>query len=112
MTSAVRPLPSAAEPLTSMQRIMLRDVLNAMWRERVVEITNLAVRFHTNESPDVAAELAGVRRSLVDVESALARLDARTYGRCDGCDRRIAFEQLEASPARRYCLQCQPVRAT
>jgi RNA polymerase-binding transcription factor DksA len=112
MTHLARPLPSVAEPLTSMQRMMLRDLLDAMWRDHVVQITNLAVRFHTDESPDVAAELAGVRRRLVDIESALDRLDARTYGRCDGCDRRIAFEQLEASPARRYCLQCQPSTAT
>jgi len=105
---AYRPQTSAAEPLTSIQRVMLRDLLDAMWREHVVDITNLAVRFHENETPEVAAELAAVRRRLVDVESAMDRMDARTYGHCDACERLIAFEHLEARPSRRYCLQCQP----
>jgi RNA polymerase-binding transcription factor DksA len=92
--------------LTPSQRIALRDLLHTVWRQHVAEITNLAVRFHANEEPTLAVELAKVRRSLVDVESALARLDSRSYGSCDGCDRRIPFEQLEAEPSTRYCRRC------
>jgi RNA polymerase-binding transcription factor DksA len=95
-------------PLSSTQRLLIRDLLHQMWRAHVVDITNLAVRFHTREEPAVAARLAGVRRQLVDVESALARLDSRSYGRCDGCERRIPFELLEAAPDCRYCPRCQP----
>src|SRR5438128_10805247 len=99
-TTAPAPVPttSAALPLTSVQRIMLRDLLHQSWRTHVVDITNLAVRFHTREEPSVAARLAAVRRRLVDVESALDRLDSGSYGRCDGCERRIPFELLEAAP--------------
>ena len=92
--------------LTPAQRIALRNLLHEVWRDHVTDITNLAVRFHANEAPELAAELAKVRRSLVDVESALARLDSRSYGSCDACDRRIPFEQLEAEPATRYCRRC------
>jgi RNA polymerase-binding transcription factor DksA len=99
---------TAADPLTPIQRRMLRDVLHQRWRDHVVDITNLAVEFHTREDAGVAARLAGVRRRLVDVESALDRLDSGSYGRCDACERRIAFEQLEAAPDCRYCLRCQP----
>src|SRR5947209_1373494 len=86
---------------------MLRDLLHALWRDHVIEITDLAVRYHADEDADLAAALAKVRRSLVDVESALDRLDSRSYGRCDACERRIPFEQLEANPAGRYCYRCQ-----
>ena len=88
MTTTSEPAATAgALPLTTFQRIMLRDLLHESWRAHVVSITNLAVRFHTREEPAVAARLAAVRRQLVDVESALERLDSGSYGRCDGCER-------------------------
>ncbi|HET6909638.1 MAG TPA: TraR/DksA C4-type zinc finger protein [Mycobacteriales bacterium] len=99
---------AAAPPLTGMQRMLLRDLLHERWRAHVEAITDLAVRFHADEERSVAIELAKVRRSLVDVESALDRLESRSYGRCDACDRRIPFEQLEAEPPLRYCRRCQP----
>jgi RNA polymerase-binding transcription factor DksA len=98
----------AALPLTPTQRIMLRELLHQSWRGHVVDITNLAVRFHTREEPAVAARLAAARRALVDVESALERLDSGSYGHCDACERRIPFELLEATPDCRYCRRCQP----
>ena len=107
-TPAPAPATGAALPLTPIQRIIIRDLLNQSWRAHVVDITNLAVRFHTREDAAVAARLAGVRRQLVDVESALERLDSGSYGRCDGCERRIPFELLEAAPDCRYCRRCQP----
>jgi len=109
MTTTSEPTATAvALPLTTFQRIMLRDLLHESWRAHVVNITNLAVRFHTREEPAVAARLAAVRRQLVDVESALERLDSGSYGRCDGCERRIPFELLEAAPECSYCRRCQP----
>lgn len=107
MTSQPSTTP-AVVPLTPVQRIALRELLNDSWRALVVDITNLAVRFHTREEPSVAARLAAVRRRLVDVESALERLDSGSFGRCDGCERRIPFELLEAAPECRYCRRCQP----
>ena len=103
---------AAVRPLTGAQRVMLRDLLNNLWRQHVEDITRLAVRFHAHEDDGLARDLAKVRRMLVDVESALARLDSRSYGSCDGCDRRIPFEQLEAEPAGRYCRACQPSPST
>lgn len=108
MTSTSGAAATAVVPLSSTQRMRIRDLLHQMWRQHVVDITNLAVRFHTREEPAVAARLAGVRRSLVDVESALERLDSGSYGHCDACERRIPFELLEAAPDCRYCARCQP----
>jgi RNA polymerase-binding transcription factor DksA len=48
----------------------------------------------------VAAELA-------EVDSALERLDAGTYGRCDACGEPIADERLAAQPAARLCVEHQ-----
>jgi RNA polymerase-binding transcription factor DksA len=48
----------------------------------------------------VAAELA-------EVDRALERLDAGTYGRCDACGEPIADERLAAQPAARLCVEHQ-----
>jgi RNA polymerase-binding transcription factor len=44
---------------------------------------------------------------LADVDAALARLDAGTYGRCVECHRDIAPERLEALPWAAHCIDCQ-----
>src|SRR5262249_17794151 len=43
---------------------------------------------------------------LEDVEAALNRLDAGTYGRCDICGNAISRERLDVLPATRYCIDC------
>ena len=50
-------------------------------------------------------ERAGQR--LAEVDAALARLDAGTYGRCVDCHRAIAPERLEALPWAAHCIDCQ-----
>ena len=44
---------------------------------------------------------------LAQVEAALARLDAGTYGTCTSCGRPIAAERLEAIPSAALCIDCQ-----
>lgn len=41
---------------------------------------------------------------LADVEAALKRLDAGTYGICEACGRPIPGERLDALPATRFCI--------
>lgn len=65
------------------------------------------------DSAQVAAE-QGENRALVDtlketlkdVEHALERLDAGTYGQCEGCGQPIGDDRLEAMPASRLCFSC------
>jgi RNA polymerase-binding transcription factor DksA len=53
-----------------------------------------------------AMELANrLRDQLADVQRALDKLDAGTYGRCEVCDESIDDVRLEAMPATRYCIQ-------
>jgi DnaK suppressor protein len=44
---------------------------------------------------------------LAQVEAALARLDAGTYGACANCGRPISAERLEAIPWAALCIDCQ-----
>jgi DnaK suppressor protein len=64
------------------------DGTNTFLRER-----NLALR-------ENAADL------LAQVEAALRRLDAGTYGICENCGRQINPERLEALPYTAYCIEC------
>lgn len=53
------------------------------------------------------AMVRNAQRLLHDVEAALARLDAGTYGKCVRCGRDINPRRLDALPAASYCLDCQ-----
>ena len=50
---------------------------------------------------------AQAREGLAEVEAALARIEAGTYGRCELCGEAIAGERLVAMPATRFCVTCQ-----
>ncbi len=60
------------------------------------------VAAEVGESRAIAAEL---RDQLNDVERALEKLDAGTYGRCEVCDQPIGAERLDAMPAARTCIE-------
>jgi DnaK suppressor protein len=58
------------------------------------------------ERQQLAAVLEAARRRLADVEAALTRRAAGTYGICDSCGRPIAAARLAARPAARTCIDC------
>ena len=58
------------------------------------------------ERQQVAALLDQARRRLADVEAALERRAAGSYGMCETCGRPIAPERLAARPAARTCIDC------
>jgi DnaK suppressor protein len=47
------------------------------------------------------------RRLLVQIDDALRRMDADTYGICERCGEMIEHERLEALPYARLCLDCK-----
>lgn len=44
---------------------------------------------------------------LSEIDHALERLEAGTYGRCEACGREIGDERLAARPAARFCIDDQ-----
>lgn len=58
------------------------------------------------ERSQVAALVTQARAQLAEVEAALERLDAGTYGTCERCGQPIARARLEARPAARTCVGC------
>jgi RNA polymerase-binding protein DksA len=47
------------------------------------------------------------RGMMLQIEEALGRIDAGTYGRCANCGQPIAAARLEAVPWTRHCINCQ-----
>ncbi len=58
------------------------------------------------ERAQVAGLLAEARKTLVELDRALARLAERSYWVCERCGVRIAPERLVALPATRTCIHC------
>ena len=53
-----------------------------------------------------------VRTHLVDIDDALARIEAGEYGLCEDCGEPIVPERLRALPRARRCVPCQQMRET
>jgi RNA polymerase-binding protein DksA len=43
---------------------------------------------------------------LTEVQSALIRVEAGTYGQCEDCNKEIPRDRLKAIPYTRYCVDC------
>ena len=56
------------------------------------------------EQDEVMALATDLRAQLDDVQLALGKLDAGTYGRCEVCDEPIGDERLAVMPAARCCM--------
>jgi hypothetical protein len=127
-----------------------RALLEARWRARLQEVTELSLAYHAAAAADPAAPAdprdpadppgpAGpqardggpgplgtqrllrhellcrellcraivARRKLADVEEALGRLAAGTFGSCEQCESQIPDGLLAVTPERRYCPRCE-----
>ncbi|MFI5836549.1 TraR/DksA family transcriptional regulator [Micromonospora sp. NPDC051300] len=58
------------------------------------------------ERAQLTALLAGARQRIADLDDALRRVDAATYGVCERCGRPIGDERLAARPFARFCMAC------
>ncbi|NEK86649.1 conjugal transfer protein TraR [Blastococcus saxobsidens] len=58
--------------------------------------------------PDPVAQhrSADLQRTIEQIDAALARIDAGTYGRCTGCQAEIPEERLELRPFAGTCVSC------
>jgi RNA polymerase-binding transcription factor DksA len=91
-----------------------RAVLEARWRIRLQEVTELSVAYHGAASDDTEDRRArrllrravAARQRLADTEAALGRVTAGAFGRCEQCGARISEVLLAAAPESRYCPRC------
>jgi RNA polymerase-binding transcription factor DksA len=64
----------------------------------------------TAERGEVDALVGSLRETLQEIDDALAKMDAGSYGRCESCGGEIGEARLEAKPAARYCIGCASKR--
>ena len=75
----------------------LRRPQNPDWQERAVEI----------ENDEVLEELdASTLREVKQIQQALSRIEAGTYGRCASCGEPISEARLAAMPHAATCIDC------
>jgi RNA polymerase-binding transcription factor DksA len=60
----------------------------------------------TAERSEIEALSGTLAETLGEIDHALAKLDAGTYGQCERCGGPIAEARLEAMPAARLCISC------
>lgn len=58
------------------------------------------------ERSQVGALVRQARHHLVEIDAAMKRLDAGTYGACEDCGGPIGEGRLEARPSARTCIRC------
>jgi len=58
------------------------------------------------ERQHVASHISHARDQLAEIDEALARVDAGSYGTCTGCGRPIPAGRLAARPTATTCVEC------
>ena len=104
-----------------------RALLEAQWRARLQEVTELSLAYHDAAAVTAAAPSAlpgkrklrqllrraiAARRALADTDEALGRLVSGRYGLCEGCGTAIPAWMLTGTPDARFCPRCQPPSLT
>jgi RNA polymerase-binding transcription factor DksA len=91
-----------------------RAILEARWRVRLQELTELSTAYHAAAADDPEETRArgllhravAARQRLADTEEALGRVAAGIFGRCEQCGAQIPEVLLAAAPESRYCARC------
>jgi len=110
-----------AGPVAGIRAPRWRALLEARWQARLQEVTELSLAYHAAAAAAAARDVAAgqpatrqllcrtiaARRKLADVEEALGRLAAGTFGSCEQCGSEIPAGLLAVIPERRYCPSCE-----
>lgn len=64
----------------------------------------------TAERGEAEALANSLKEALDEVEHALHKMDAGSYGICENCGNPISEARLEAMPAARYCINCASIK--
>lgn len=66
---------------------------------------DLAMDFAARERRTIL--LSGMEQQLEQIDAALQRIEAGSYGTCTSCGKQIAEERLELLPQAPHCMHCQ-----
>ncbi|MEV0976234.1 TraR/DksA C4-type zinc finger protein [Streptomyces sp. NPDC049915] len=116
-----RTIGDSATHLSAADLVALRENLHEQRLFRREQLRRLAgpagsgagdrPREQTAARLEVCVKLAAsARMVLADVEAALQRMDAGTYGTCHLCRCSVDRERLTIVPQARYCARCQQVK--
>jgi RNA polymerase-binding transcription factor DksA len=114
MTAPIAPTPAFdADQLTPLRLTLLEELeaQHAQLGELQATIDELTGDVDGDSSAEREIAERAHRRTLetiTDVELALRRMDAGTYGTCERCGGPIALARLEAIPFTRHCVSCPP----
>jgi DnaK suppressor protein len=61
----------------------------------------------TAERSEVLSMIDELESARDNIDAALDRMGAGTYGKCERCGREIPFERLEAIPTASLCVNCK-----
>ncbi|HXP80699.1 MAG TPA: TraR/DksA family transcriptional regulator [Verrucomicrobiae bacterium] len=109
MTRIPRKLFNSLEKQLASQRDELRRRIGRHRMDAVMdrELDDETAAAVENVSRDIlAATLERERRTLKEIESALARMEKGEYGTCDSCGVAIPKARLDALPWARLCIHC------
>jgi RNA polymerase-binding transcription factor DksA len=124
MTARERQAARSAQAASSPARgAVWRALLEAQWRARLQEVTELSLAYHEAAAVTAAAPAGppgerklrqllrraiAARRALADTDEALVRLASGRYGLCESCAAAIPAWLLTGTPDARFCPRCQP----
>jgi len=105
---------SARQRLTE-RRDALKEQMETLSASAVEVVARTESRDRSQGTPDV--ELRGhladrESAEIRELDAALARIDAGTYGECESCGDPIGQPRLSAVPEARLCLMCSGLRKT
>ena len=113
MTKSYAPLRAKLEE----ERVRVEELLAAETERRSVLSATADQERYGNHPADEGGETFEKEKSLAiqgnlevimeEIDHALHKLDAGTYGRCDECGSEIPYERLEARPQATLCIACK-----
>ncbi|MBI4556194.1 MAG: TraR/DksA C4-type zinc finger protein [Candidatus Hydrogenedentes bacterium] len=84
------------------------ETLYESTRDNTGDLTSYAEVGTDNFERETALNIAtGESNWLRDVNDALRRIEAGSYGMCEGCNKEIPKKRLEVFPAAKFCVECQ-----
>jgi RNA polymerase-binding transcription factor DksA len=103
--------------LRDRSRVLRKEIRETLLRANAERYADIAERVQDSQDQSLAVLLADVAhadvardaREIQDIDGALLRLAAATYGECVQCGARIPRARLDAYPTAKRCLPCQQV---